>query len=115
MKTAIWAMVLVLIASIIGSLGAVYLKKASKSLTLDIKSIFNKKLIFSLFLYGISTILFIPALKGGELSILFPLVATVYIWVALLSTKLLHEKMNKHKWIGISLIISGVIFIGLAR
>ena len=64
-------------------------------------------------MYGISTILFIPALKGGELSVLYPFVALAYIWVSLLSVKFLGEKMNKVKWLGIALIILGVSFIGL--
>ena len=64
-------------------------------------------------LYAIGTILFIPALKGGELSVLYPFVALNYIWVSLLSVKFLGEKMNRFKWLGIALIIIGVSFIGL--
>jgi uncharacterized membrane protein len=58
-------------------------------------------------------LLFIPALKGGDLSVLYPFVALAYIWVSLLSVKFLGEKMNKFKWLGIALIIIGVSFIGI--
>ena len=73
----------------------------------------NYHLFGGVILYALGTIFFIPALKGGDLSVLYPFVALGYIWVSLLSVKFLGEKMNKFKWIGISLIIIGVTFIGL--
>jgi len=57
--------------------------------------------------------IFIPALRGGDLSVLYPFVSLSYIWVMLLSIKMLGEKMTKLKWLGILLIISGVSLIGL--
>ncbi|MBW2981491.1 EamA family transporter [Candidatus Woesearchaeota archaeon] len=114
MATELWAIGLVLFANIIGSLGAIFLKKASDKLSFKLKSIIhNEYLIFGLVMYGLATIFFIPALKGGELSVLYPFVATVYIWVSLLSIKMLGEKMNNFKWIGILFIILGVVFIGI--
>ena len=114
MKTQLWAIGLVILGTLIGAFGPILLKKASHRLKLNIKSIItNKYLIGGFTLYGIATIVFIPALKGGELSVLYPFVALVYIWVSLLSVKFLGEKMNILKWIGISLIIIGVTFIGL--
>ena len=114
MATQLWAIGLVLLASVVGGIGPIFLKKASGKISLSLKSIiYNKNLITGLIFYGLSTILFIPALKGGELSVLYPFVATVYIWVSLLSVKMLNEKMNKFKLLGILLIIIGVSFIGL--
>ncbi len=114
MATQLWAIGLVILATIVGAFGPILLKKATDNLKLNIKSIMtNRNLIGGIALYGISTIIFIPALKGGDLSVLYPFVATVYIWVTLLSVKFLKEKMNKYKWIGIILIILGVTFIGL--
>ncbi len=114
METELWAIGLVLIACVIGAFGAIFLKKASDKISFNLKSIiYNKYLISGVSFYGLSTIFFIPALKGGELSVLYPFVAIVYIWVSLLSVKMLNEKMNKFKWIGILLIIIGVTFIGL--
>ena len=75
----------------------------------------NYNLFAGVALYGAGTVLFIPALKGGDLSVLYPFVALVYIWVSLLSVKFLGEKMNKFKWAGVALIIIGVTFIGLGH
>ncbi len=113
MTTQLWAVGLVLFGVAVGSAGPLLLKKASSEIHRDIKSIFkSKNLLYGLFVYGIATLLFIPALKGGDLSVLYPLVATSYIWVSLLSVKYLGEKMNNYKWTGIILIILGVAFIG---
>ncbi|MDP7115743.1 MAG: EamA family transporter [Candidatus Woesearchaeota archaeon] len=113
MTTAPWSIGAVLVAAFIGSFGAIYFKRAAKDITRNIKSFINAKFILGVFLYVVSTVIFIVALSAGELSVLYPLVATVYIWVALLSIWLLKEKMNKYKWLSIALIIAGIIFIGL--
>ncbi|MBD3249564.1 EamA family transporter [Candidatus Woesearchaeota archaeon] len=113
MTTELWSIGLVIFASAIGSLGPIFLKKASANVSFSVRSLFDKKLIAGIFFYGMATIFFIPALKGGDLSVLYPLVATMYIWVSLLSVNFLNEKMNKFKWIGILSIILGVAFIGL--
>ena len=114
MQTQLWAIGLVLSACLLGSFGPIMLKKASGKLSFKIiKILKNYYLIAGFLFYGIGTVLFIPALKGGELSLLYPLVATTYVWVTLWSVKVLKEKMNVYKWGGIFLIIVGVIFIGL--
>ena len=56
---------------------------------------------------------YIFALKGADLSVLYPLVSTSYVWTVVFSQKLLGEKMNKYKWIGIAAILLGVSLIGL--
>ena len=114
MATELWAIGLVVLAAFLGSLGPIYLKKSAKDFSLNLKKqITNYNLIIGLVFYAIGTVLFIPALRGGELSVLYPLVATTYVWVSLLSVKFLKEKMNKYKWLGIAIIIIGVTFIGL--
>ena len=105
---------LVILGTIIGSFGALMLKLGSNKLSFNpIKLIKNWKLILGCFLYFLSTIPFIIALKFADLSLLYPFVATSYIWVTILSIYALKEKMNVWKWAGITAIIIGVIFIGL--
>ena len=113
MATQLWAIGLVILATLIGAFGPILLKKASAKRLSKISSLAtNYHLFGGVALYAIGTFLFIPALKGGDLSVLYPLVALTYVWVSLLSVKFLGEKMNKFKWLGIALIITGVIFIG---
>ena len=114
MATQLWAIGLVIAATIVGAFGPILLKKASAKSLSNIKSLITNYYLFGgVALFAIGTVLFIPALKGGELSVLYPFVSLSYIWVSLLSVKFLGERMNKFKWLGITLIIVGVSFIGL--
>ena len=62
----------------------------------------------------VGTVLFIPALRGGDVSVLYPLISTQYIWASFWSVKWLGARMNGLKWIGIALIIGGVTLINVA-
>ena len=114
MATELWAIGLVIMATLVGAFGPILLKKTSEKRLSKISSLIkNYHLFGGVGLYAIGTILFIPALKGGDLSILYPFVALGYIWVSLLSVKFLGEKMSLLKWMGIGMIIVGVSFIGI--
>lgn len=54
----------------------------------------------------------IISFRGGEVSVLFPIVATSYIWVSFLSIYFLDETMNIFKWLGVLIIFTGIVFIG---
>jgi multidrug transporter EmrE-like cation transporter len=114
MATQLWAIILVLIGTVIGSIGPILLKKGSDKFTFNpIKLLKNYNLIFGIAIYAVSLIIFVTALRGGEVSVLYPLVSVGYIWVCFLSIKLLKEKMNLYKWLGILFIIVGVSIIGI--
>ena len=101
------AISLVIISTLIGASGAVLLKKGSKRIHLT-----SLYLIFGLFLYALSTVFYISALKLEQLSVLYPILSIGYVWISLFSIIFLEEKMNMDKWLGILLIIFGVVFIG---
>ncbi|MBD3309790.1 EamA family transporter [Candidatus Woesearchaeota archaeon] len=114
MTTELWAIGLVLAGVLYGSFGSLLFKQGSEHISLDpIKLLKNWRLILGTFVYGTSAIIFVIALRGGELSVLYPMVATVYIWVSIWSMLFLKEKMNFIKWAGIFLIILGVTFVGI--
>lgn len=64
------------------------------------------------FLYGISTVLLIFALRDGELSILYPVIALTYVWVMVLSLVFFRESLNPFKILGVLLIVTGVAVLG---
>ena len=112
--TQFWAIALVLVASFLGGLGAIFLKKGAEQFKLTLQGIlYNKNLIIGITLYGLSVVLFVPALKGGEVSILYPMVATSYIWSSLFSVVMLKETMSKKKWLSICCIIIGIAFLSM--
>ncbi|MBI4439492.1 EamA family transporter [Candidatus Woesearchaeota archaeon] len=114
MATETWAIFVVLLASFIGSIGALMVKKGAAEFSLNpLKLIRNYHVILGGLLYVLGTVLFVPALKHGDLSVLYPFSSTSYVWVTLLSIFFLKEGMNKEKWVGIALIVIGVTFIGL--
>lgn len=105
---------LVFIATIIGAFGALFLKYGANTMTRkSVLSFLNIQLLIGIFFYGLSSVFFLIALKNGELSVLYPLTSLSYIWISLLSIKMLSEKMNLYKWLGIASILVGVTMIGL--
>jgi drug/metabolite transporter (DMT)-like permease len=77
--------------------------------------IFTVPMLFGGFaLLGGSTVLFVLALRKGELSLLFPVFTLSYVWVAILSVEILHETMTPLKTIGLTTIMAGVALLGRA-
>ena len=72
----------------------------------------NVPLIAGYFLYGVNTLLMVLALKNGEMSRLYPIIALTYVWTTLLSYALLGESSNAYKNIGIATIVIGVAVMG---
>ena len=72
----------------------------------------NLQLLIGYALYGINTLLLVLALREGELSMLYPIIALTYVWVILLSYTLLHEPQNWYKNAGICAIVAGVAVLG---
>jgi drug/metabolite transporter (DMT)-like permease len=100
-----------IISTLLGAYGSLYLKKGSKEVTKNLFSFINKNLIIGISLYLISTVAYIYLLGTYELSILYPLTSLTYIWVMILSKIYLNEKINNTKIISIILIIMGIIII----
>lgn len=103
---------LVLIGSFIGAVGTFIIKKGTTKHSFF--ALWKSKYLWQgFFFYVISTLLYIVALDKGELSVLYPLVSTAYIWTTLFSVKYLGERMNKYKWLALIGIVIGVSLIGI--
>ena len=72
----------------------------------------NFRLMAGYALYGFNTLLLIVALRDGELSTLYPIIALTYVWVTLLSYTVLREPPSLLKNIGIVTIVAGVAVLG---
>jgi len=76
----------------------------------------NIRLFAGYCLYGVNTFLMALALKGRELSRLYPIIALTFVWVTLLSLFLLpDEHLNFFRTTGIAFIVGGVSILGLKR
>ena len=72
----------------------------------------NFPLIGGLACYGLFMIAMVLALREGELSMMYPIIALSYVWVTLLSYGLLKEPPNLFKNLGITTIVVGVAILG---
>lgn len=76
----------------------------------------NIRLFAGYCLYGVNTFLMALALKGRELSRLYPIIALTYVWVTVLSLFILaDEHINFFRSIGIAFIVGGVSVLGLKK
>ena len=113
MATKLWAALIVLFTTLLTSSAQLLWKKGSATLSLNIFSIItNYYLIGGILLYIVGGTLLIISLRGGEVSVLYPIIATSYIWVSFLSIYFLREMMNYYKWLGVIAIIAGIALIG---
>lgn len=114
MATKLWAALLVLFTTLLTSSAQIFYKIGSATLSLNpVELISNYYLIGGLLLYAVGGALMIISFRGGEVSVLYPIIATSYIWVSFLSIYFLGEMMNNFKWLGVISIIAGIAFIGL--
>jgi len=112
-KTPTWTILLVLFCTVLTTSAQVSWKYGADKLVIDpIAILYNYNIWLGFFFYGIGAILLIYSLKYGELSVLYPIIATSYIWVAILSMILFSESLNFFKIIGILIIVLGVSLIG---
>ena len=114
MKTPISSMLLVFIASLIGSVAAVLLKAAANHLKEPWPN-WAGKLISSIILFGASSVLYVLGLKDGSLTVLYPRVSLGYVWTVLWSKIFFLEPLNRHKAVGLLLVLLGVFSIGLGN
>ena len=97
------------VCAVFGALGQLFFKFGSANVSFNILSwILNVNVIVGLIFYAIATIIFIMVLKKAQLSMLYPVVATSYIWVAIFSIFIIKENISLLNWLGFALIIGGV-------
>ena len=108
-----WKIVLLTaLAAFIGSIGQLEFKRGANNLQFDIKLLLtNYHLIFAVAVYAVSTILYVYALNKEQLSILYPIIATSYIWTLIFSKLFLKESVGLTSWAGVFFILFGVSLI----
>ena len=114
MTTPVSSMVIVLVGSVIGSLGAIFLKSGAHAVNKNWTSIaFNWRLGLGIATYLVSSVLFVKGMSNGELSVLFPLVSLGYVCTLVWSRLFFQEVITKVKLAGVGLILVGIAFLSL--
>ena len=92
----------------------VFYKIGANKLALDFsKLITNWFIPVGFILYVTAGIILIFSLKHGEVSVLYPIFATSYIWVMIVSAIIFGDKFNSLKILGSILIIVGIIWLSI--
>jgi uncharacterized membrane protein len=101
---------LTLVSAVLGSIGQINFKIGADNLQLTnvLSNIKNYNLFIGVLFYLISTIIYIYVLKFSQLTMVYPIIATSYIWTALLSNKILNEPISMSNIIGYFIIIFGI-------
>jgi drug/metabolite transporter (DMT)-like permease len=114
--TPVSSIALVLVGSVIGSLGAIFLKWGAHALSRHWSSlVFNWKLAVGVVTYLSSSVLFVKGMTNGELSVLFPMVSVGYVCTLLWSHLFFQERVTKAKLAGVGLILVGIVFLGFGN
>jgi len=67
------------------------------------------------FLFMITLLLLARGFKGGDMSVLYPVFATSFIWNIIFSRVFIGEEVNIFKVVGVLFIVGGIGLIGLGH
>ncbi|MGC8669822.1 MAG: EamA family transporter [Candidatus Micrarchaeia archaeon] len=107
---------LTLFAALIASLAQLAFKKALKpdiSFIEIIKLIKNKYVITGGAGYVLSLAIYLYALYNAPLSIVYPIFASTFIFIVILSRLVLNEKISNLRYLGIGIIFIGIVIISM--
>jgi drug/metabolite transporter (DMT)-like permease len=112
--TPLSSILLVLGASVIGSLAMVFLKTGADNLRGPHRD-WILRIGVGIALFLASSVLYVWGIKDGSLSVLYPMVSLGYVWALLWSRWFFGEPFNRNKVVGVMLVLVGVFFIGLGK
>ena len=108
-------LVLIVISVLIGAVGQIAFKYGAMQMVAQPGNTLLEKIkmpiVFGLFLYCVSTVLWIMALKKVELSYAYPMVSLGYIFVFIASYFLFNEPIGWMRIGGILFIMAGIVLV----
>lgn len=112
-STPLSSILLVFFGSLLGSIGMVFLKKASAHLHKGFLHIINVNAAVGVGLFLLSSVFYIKGISNGQLSVLYPMVSLSYVWAIVWARLFFREQLTRQKFVGLGLVLAGVIFVGL--
>ena len=108
------AVLLMVLCTIFTSTGQILWKLGVAKITVtSVITYLNLPFILGFVSYGLGALLLILALRMGELTILYPIVATSYVWISIISPFFFPtDGMNIWKWAGVVIILLSVSILG---
>ncbi len=116
MKTPLSSILLVIVASFLGSFGSVFLKAGAGRLHRELKSLLtNWRLAMGVGLFLLSSYFFVLGVRKGELTILYPMVSLGYIFTLFWSRLFFGEPLTRNKFLGLGMIVAGIVLLSLGN
>ena len=113
MKTPFLSILLFLAASILGAAGQYLYKSGADAADGSIAGYMNARILGGVVAYIGVMALFVAAFrKGGELSVLYPVYATTFIWAALIRFAAYGTPIRPVNVAGMLLLIAGMFLMG---
>lgn len=114
--TKLSAMGFMLLSAVFASAGQILFKFAANATMNMATFVFNPYIYSGGIAYVVGVFFMIKALRRGELSVVYPVLATSFIWVSLASPLFFRaDFMTMQKWVGVVIIILGVTLVGKGR
>ena len=122
MRTKWWAIALVFLSTLSSSFGQILIKTGVNYIDGSLLSHPPTEIVahvlplaFGYGLYAMAAVILLVSLKHGDLSVLYPIYAMNFIWVALMVPYFFpgRDSMNAFKWAGVIAVVLGVALIGL--
>ena len=82
---------------------------------LIIKILSEQKVLLGLTFYGASSILWVYILSFTDLSYAFPFLSIAYVGVPTMAALVLHEQIPAMHWLGIILVVIGILLVATSN
>lgn len=117
------SILLIIVAMLLGAAGQILLKMGMNLVgSLDAVNwarpldffvpVFSQPLVWlGLALYGLSSLLWLVVLSRFDLSYAYPMLASMYIVLPVLSRFLLNESIPPLRWLGMVIVLVGVVLV----
>ena len=114
MRTPVVSILCFVAASLLGALGQFLYKSGAEQATGGWTSyVFNLRILGGVGCYIAVMVLFVAAFKrGGELTVLYPIYATTFIWAALIALMFYGDPIKPVNILGMALLIGGMYLMG---
>jgi multidrug transporter EmrE-like cation transporter len=113
MRTPTVSIVYFLIASLLGAVGQFLYKSGAERAGGSLGSYLNARILAGAAAYIAVMVLFVAAFRrGGELSVLYPVYATTFIWAAIISCAAYGTPIKPVHAAGMALLVAGMWLMG---
>lgn len=113
MKTPTVSIALFALAAVLGAVGQFLYKSGAAHLGSSPWSFLNLRLLGGAVCYVGVMVLFVAAFKrGGELSVLYPIYASTFIWAAIISLSAYGTPIKPVNLAGMVLLVAGMFLMG---